>query len=327
MFHYEDYTLELEQEDRVETALIGVHYTGTKSSVSPNQLRQQAGWPGTQPLQGGSPVERDAEGRVIEREPGPIQIALNPDWIGDGVEGGTLTGVEANPDFEVIYDPARLAEAMLEANYLPTDIFGSPPDQEPERRATPEFEVRQAVFDALGLEDVGSGPGSHEEYREQLAEIAGVDLTGEDDSPVDDARAQEYIDEHTRSDLADAVEILHPEVDPDLTGKLELTEWLAKQPAGDVRAALEGDVTEVERESEGEGEGEGLDESGEGNLSWDPADHTVDELRDHVESIDGSNIVQKLEALREAEVTGKNRKTAKEAIDARLDDVRSPADA
>lgn len=53
--------------------------------------------------------------------------------------------------------------------------------------------------------------------------------------------------------------------------------------------------------------------------SFDPTDHTVDEVQDHVESIDGSDIVEELEAIRGAESEGKNRTTALEAIDDRLE--------
>jgi len=308
MFHYEDFTLDLEQEDRVETALISLRYTGTKSSVAPGQLRQQGGWPGTQPFQGGEVLERDQDGTVVKRAPGPIQIGLNPDWIGDGVEGGTLTGLESNPDFDVIYDSGEIARAMLEANYLPTDVFGSPPDQDPERRATPEYEVREAVFEAIGLEDVGSGPGSHGEYREQLAEIAGIDLHAEDDSPVDASRAQQYIDDYTRSELVNAVDVLHSDAESDITGKLEAAEWLATQSSADVRGALRGESPS--------------DEQGGADPPFNPADATVADLDDRVDDV---STVAELEALLEAEANGKDRKTAKEAIDDRLSDVRDTA--
>lgn len=247
MFHYEDYTNELEQEGRVETALIGLRYVGTNSSVSPNQARQQGGWPGTQPFQAGDVVDRDEDGKVTEREPGPIQIGLNPDWLDDTVEGGSLAGLEALPDIEVIYAEDELAQAMLDANYLPPDVFGSPGDQTGGQRTAPDFEIREAVFEFFdGLEDRGSGPSSHQMYREQLAEIAGVDLAGENDSPTDSQRAQQYVDNHTRAELKDAVDELREGPD-DISlqnGKSDFAEWLATQDAADVRAVLEDDESE-----------------------------------------------------------------------------------
>ena len=255
MFHHEDYTHELEQEGRVETALIGLRYTGPKSSVPPRQPRQQGGWPGNQTFQGGAPKERDAEtGKVREREPGPVQIGINPDWTDDSVEGGTLTGLEALPDFEVIYDQETLAEVMLEANYLPPVVFGTPPEITGDNRTTPNYDIRQAVFEYFDLDDIGSGPGSHDEYREQLAEIAGIDLTGADESPVDGNRAQQYVDDYSRAELKDAADELREGPDDIAlnSGKSDFAEFLAKQDPAEVRAILEGEDEDDEADEDSE---------------------------------------------------------------------------
>jgi len=264
MFHYEDFTLELESQDRAETAIIGLRYTGNKSSVAPRQPRQEGGWPGRQTFQGGAPVDVDEDtGRVVAREPGPIQIAINPDWVdSETVDGGTLAGLEALPDFEVIYDDAKLAEAMLESNFLPPTVFGSPPEQTGGERISPVFEVREAVFGQLGLDDIGSGPGSHEEYRSQLADIAGIDETRTDEVPADKQREQQYIDDYARSDLKDAAEVLREDTgDIALNSKKqEFAEWLASQPAGDVRAALNGEYEPDGGEETTEDDGDEADE-------------------------------------------------------------------
>lgn len=261
MVHHEDYTHELEQEGRVETALIGLRYVGPKSSVAPNTPRQNGGWPGTQTFQGGAPADRNDDGKVIEREPGPLQIGLNPDWLDDSVEGGSLVGLEALPDFEVIYDEAEIAKAILGQNYLPPTVFGTPRQQSGSgQRVAPDYEVRQAVFDHLGLDDIGSGPGSHETYREQLAEVAGVDLDDGEDT-VESSRVQALQNDHTRAALKDAVDVLREGPD-EITlqgGKAEFAEWLAQQDQQDVRAALNGeyDVESEEVEDDaGEGGGE-----------------------------------------------------------------------
>lgn len=241
MLHSEDYTNRLAQEGRVETALIGLRYTGPKSAVPANQPRQQGGWPGQQAFQGGPPVDRAEDGRVLEREPGPMQIGINPDWLDDSVEGGSLTGLEALPDFEVIYEPEELAARLLEANFLPPAAFGSPADTSGGRVA-PDFEIREAVFDHLGLEDRGSGPGSHERYREQLAELAGIDLDADAEAAVDDQRAQQLVSEHSRRTLKDAADVLRDGPD-DISlnsKKLEFAQWLAQQDRQDVEAALAG---------------------------------------------------------------------------------------
>ena len=239
MVHYESQTQQFEREDRVETAVIGLRYIGAKSSVSPSTPRRQGGWPGQAVFQGGEPTATDEEGRVTARDPGPIQVGLNPDWLDDSVDGGSLPGLEALPEFEVLYDPEPIAEAFLEANYLPTVVFGSPPEADAESRVSPEFEVREAVFDHLGLEDVGSGPGSHETYREQLAAIAGIDL-GSDEAPADSGRTQQYLDEHTRATLKAACERLREDSDDIAlnSAKLDFAEWLATQDRQAVDEAL-----------------------------------------------------------------------------------------
>jgi hypothetical protein len=250
MVHHEDYTHELEQDGRVETALIGLRYVGTKSSVSPRQPRQRGGWPGNRTFQGGPIAETDDDGRVTEREPGPVQIGLNPDWIDDTVDGGTLAGLEALSDFEVIYDEEAIAQAMLDQNYLPPTVFGSPPEQTGGQRITPDFDVREAVFEHLGLDEKGSGPGSQDVYREQLAEIADIDLTGDEESPVDGPRVQGYIDDYTRAELKDAVDELRDGPD-DIAlnnGKQDFAEWLGQQDAADVRAALDDEDSDESEE-------------------------------------------------------------------------------
>jgi len=234
MIHVEDQTIDLEQDDRVETVVAGLRYTGRQSTVPPQRPRDQGGWPGRATFQGGSVAERNEEGTVIEREPGPIQIGVIPDWIdGDTVEGGTLPGLEALHDFEVIYDPAKLAQRILEANYLPPIVFGGP-------QTPPDYPARKRVFDALDIpESVGTAPAAEAQIREHLAETAGVDL--DEEEPPDASREQEYIDEYTRSDLYHAAQALGHDVEWSDATKTELAEVLAQESPGDVRDALNGE--------------------------------------------------------------------------------------
>jgi len=239
MVYYEQQTRDFETEDRVETVIVGLRYTGPRSSVPPREPRRRGGWPGEAPFQGGPITERDADGRVVEREPGPLQVGINPDWLDDTVEGGTITGLEGLSDFAVIYDREAIAAALLERNYLPSAVFGTPADQAGGQRREPEFGVRRQVFDFFGLEDTGSGPGSHERYREQLATVAGVDISDDEDAvPAD--RVSTLQAEHTRAELRAAAETLRDEPG-DITldsGKSEFAEWLAQQDRGAVRDAL-----------------------------------------------------------------------------------------
>lgn len=72
---------------------------------------------------------------------------------------------------------------------------------------------------------------------------------------------------------------------------------------------------------------EGAGDTGGGGLPWDPNDHTVGEVREHVGSIDGETLdglAATLRAYREAEADGKGRKTALEAIESRLDGLEDP---
>jgi len=231
MIHAEDQTLDLEQDERVETVVAGLRYTGTKSTVPATRPRDQGGWPGRAAFQGGPVVERDDDGIVREREPGPIQIGVIPDWIdSDTVEGGTLPGLENLSDFEVIYDPARLGEAILEANYLPSMVFGGP-------ETPPEYAVREEVFAALYLPDsLGTAPAAEQQLREALAKTAGMDL--DEEEPPDVSREREYKEEYSRADLYHAAEALDHDIEWSDARKTDLAETLAQESPSDVREAL-----------------------------------------------------------------------------------------
>lgn len=223
--HSETQTEQLEKEGRVETEVIGLRYTGNKSAVPPGKLRRQGGWPGVSPFQGG-PIDEETG----EREPGPIQIGINPDWLDDDtVSGGTLAGLEALGKFEVIYDPAKLARALLERNYLPPRIFGG-------EGISYNPDAREALFEKLGLEDVGTCPAAEDDYREQLAEIAGVELSTAEGTE-DSSRVTEYLSEHSRRVMKAAVEEL--DVEPDGETKHAYAEALADVDPAEARGALE----------------------------------------------------------------------------------------
>lgn len=229
--HYDDLQRDLETDGRVKSTVVGVRYVGNRSSMSPNQARTQAGWPGDSPFQGG-----DIDPDTGRRTPGPWQIGICPDWLDDEtVDGGTVSALENNANFEVTYEPEDLAAALLERNFLPPSAFGG-------EGVSYEPEVRQALFDALGLEDMGTCPAATNDYRKALAEIAGVDDVGEETLPEDKQRTQRYVDTHTRDELKDAVDALResPEEISLRGGKTKFAEWLAQQPPEDVNAELDG---------------------------------------------------------------------------------------
>jgi len=149
----------------------------------------------------------------------------------------------------VVYDPAEIAKGLLERNFLPPDAFGSD-------NSSYDPEVREKLFEKLGLEDVGTCPAASEDYREQLAEIAGVEL-GEENT-VDDSRVAEYTDEYSRAELMSAASTL--EKDGANVGKTELAEWLAEQDARAVQYAFNDEDEEARRVA-----GIGTDENEEDN--------------------------------------------------------------
>lgn len=90
----------------------------------------------------------------------------------------------------------------------------------------------------------------------------------------------------------------------------------------DVDEGEDVDEVEVASDDSEDEEEEEPETEGDDSLAFDPNDHTVDDVRDHVRSIDSDDIVAELEAIREAEAAGKDRSTAIEAINARLEDVQ-----
>jgi len=215
---------ELEDRGKVNLELVGVRYVGPRSSVSSTQLQGRAGWTGSAPLQNGV-----------------VQLALVPEWTDEDVEDRTILSIENDPAYEVVYDPAELAEALLEQNYLPPEVFG--------RGYKPD--LRDRVFESLGLED--AGVGNDEEYREQLREIAGVEAT--DDAPQVDEHVNRYQSEYQRSELMSAASALGWEYDRS-AGKSEVAEWLGTQEPADVEQALEDPDSVEQADSDDEDEGD-----------------------------------------------------------------------
>lgn len=240
IINYSEQNVELEEEGRCNLVFVAARYTGDKSSTTPNKYNRQAAWPSRSAFQGGPEVNPDDEDDPTRR-PGPAQGALVPDWTDANTENRTVGALESDPDIEVLYRPENIARAMLEANYLDPNVFGRGFDAE----------LRDRVFDALGLEDVGVR--NEAEYRQQLREVAGIEAEDADIQAEtrDDGRVNEYRRNHTRQELVDAARILGKD-EPNV-GKIENATWLADQDAEAVRFALEGKAqaaTDVQSDGE-----------------------------------------------------------------------------
>lgn len=235
VIRYNDVALDFDREGRANLEVIGLRYTGPKSAVSPRKPRDIGAWPGVAPFQGGVVKERAEDGNVVEREPGPIQIGLSPDWIDpDTVKGGTIEGLENLTKWEVVYDPAELARVLLEANYLPAEVFGGP-----DRGFVKP--VREAVLEKIGLETAGRLPEAEGEIKEELAEIAGVEYKSVASSP---GVRSEYGTATTRSQALEAAESLGMDVS-ETTPKSAALEFLAGEFEADARDALRNVGAEV----------------------------------------------------------------------------------
>ena len=209
--------------DDLNSELVAVTYTGSRSAYQNQAPRNQGYWPGNNAFQRG-------------------QV-----YLADLPERG-LGWWEGHQDFEIEYDPATIAAAMLDANYLPPELFG----------ANYSRELRQRAFEKLGLE-----PSMEEEgYREQLREVAGRDEPEETgDEPT--SREEELMSEYERSDYKRAIKAIERADDQDYIDLNQSNKDMVAFLASDERDAdrvdklLEGTLTADELvgdDSGGEGE-------------------------------------------------------------------------
>lgn len=192
--------LEDAEQGKTTLELVALRYTGDNTSMAvSNHLNNEGSWPSVATLQGSS------DG------PGPWKYALVPD------EG--LAHLENRPDVEVLYatQTERFAKALLNERRLPQNAFGT--------RANPE--LRERVFDALGLVPEVEG-GS---LREQLRDIAGVDEV-EDDGEDDTGLVNQFVDDYSRGELGDICKELREDADEfnlqENQSKTERAEFIAE---------------------------------------------------------------------------------------------------
>lgn len=134
--------------------LIAVRYTGEQTLYDVTQHLTQAGWPSRAPLDGGAR---------------PEDVGA---WTAALVADRHLAKYEGRPDIEVVYadERERFAGVILDMADAPEraleNVFGPRSDDE----------LRQRVFDALGLDTVArAGP-----FEEQLRDLAGRDAPDDD---------------------------------------------------------------------------------------------------------------------------------------------------
>jgi hypothetical protein len=230
MIHTHSQFHDLEDEARINTTFIGLRYTGGRSTMPPDRPQQRGAWPGDAIFQG-APGDGDDDPADA-----PLQLGIVPDTLDEeSVDGGTVAGLEALSDFEVVYDSTELAATILQLNALPVPVFGGD-------RKTPDYAVRQRVYDRLGLDDRGrQAPEAEEGLREALAEAADIKDPETDDTIERQSREDELVEEHPRSTLLSAASDLDVDVKGGLTSatKRELAAVMVKHSKPEVREALD----------------------------------------------------------------------------------------
>lgn len=217
---------EFEAKGRADLELVGIRYTGPRSTVIDRDVRERAAYNGPPAFQRGQ-----------------VYLAVLPTNLDETVEDNSrgAHAIEARSDFDVIYDAKTLAGALLNRNYLPPSVFYEGFDRY----------QRQKVFEKLGLEDAGRVHDRDDEeiYREQLREIAGVD--GNDGKTAAEGRAEAYRDRWSRDELKALVKLLREDagdINLNRAGMTELSEFLSAHDADVVETAVDvafGDADET----------------------------------------------------------------------------------
>ncbi|UTF55989.1 hypothetical protein [Natronosalvus rutilus] len=193
---------ELAAEGHDELTLAALRYTGPRSIYNDEAMGRQGNFPSSAALSGGN-----------GGEPGPWKLAQIP--------SKNLGWFENHNNLEIAYDPETIAEAILEKNYLPSDVFG----------ANFNPELRKRVFDHLGID----GPKMEASaYREELAEIAGVDDPGEE---VTSFSGPDY--DLTRSELQSVAGAFETDFNIAHAKNTDLEDFLREQDQQAVRSRID----------------------------------------------------------------------------------------
>ena len=177
--------------------LVAITYVGSRSVYNSTSLRTQGHWPSYAPFQRGD-----------------TKVALVPD------EG--LGYFERHADFEVEYGEEAVAEALLAENYLDPQVFS----------AGRGGSMRKRILDILGIESLAT---TSEGIRQQLADIAGVEETGEEAEQTLADKLADPEEGFSRSQLKAACkELREDSSEVSLNGgKLDFAEYLASLADGE----------------------------------------------------------------------------------------------
>lgn len=238
---------EFEEKGWAEIEFVGFRYIGKQSTLTDRDIPRRAGYAGPPKFQ---------HGRTY--------LALLPTWLDDDHVANSNMGVpaiESRNDFEVIYDPERLAEALLGRNYLPPEVFYEGFDRYKHRK----------VFEKLDLEDAGRvyEKDDEEPYRDQLRELA--DVEHDDEANVSKQRAEEYASRFSRSNASDIVKLLRQEpdeIDLRTAGLTDMAEYMTRFDPDVVETAVDvalgdGDESDLEARLEDDGTDQDADDDSE----------------------------------------------------------------
>ncbi|MFC5278644.1 hypothetical protein ACFPM1_07735 [Halorubrum rubrum] len=240
---------DFEEKDHAEVEFVGFRYTGDQSTKTDHDIRQRVGYNGPAKFQAGR-----------------VYLALLPTYLDPNHVENNNIGVhalESRNDFEVIYDPERLAEALLDRNYLPPEVFYEGFDRW----------KRQKVLEKLDLDDVGRvfEKDDEEPYRNQLREIAGVE--SDDEASISTQRSDEYTGRFSRSEASDVVKLLRQdsdEIDLRTAGLTDMADYLTRFDPATVETAADvvnGDADEsdleISRADDGDSDDENEDDADE----------------------------------------------------------------
>lgn len=175
---------ELEQDDEAEQVLVAARFVGDARKYSGSAPVNQGRWPDNQIW--------------LEDQ---WYVAFVPERVPENDSGAGVAWFERAGSFEVEFDPERIAEILVDRNYVDLQPGGPIGDGD----TVPGFWGK--LEDALGIEDeIEAG----ESYADQLEALAGVDdspATAESD-PVD-----AMVNEYGRGDLKDKVKAAREDAD------------------------------------------------------------------------------------------------------------------
>jgi len=241
---------EFEEKGHADLEFVGFRYIGDRSTKTDQDVRQRAGYDGPAKFQQGH-----------------VYFAILPTHLSDDHVENSEMGVhalEARSDFEVLYDAERIAEALLNRNYLPPDVFYEGFDRW----------KRAKVMAKLELDDAGRVYDTSDEgpYREQLRAIANIDAGGEES--VSKQRTDDYVGRFSRSDASEVVKLLRQdadEIDLRTAGLTDMAEYLTRFQAATVEDAVDAAL--------GDGDPDDVDIvlAGEASDGSDDTDDTAEE--------------------------------------------------